>query len=577
MVCIPAGKAIIGSSTALPNEHPRHTVELSTYYVDKYEVTNEQYAACEKAGGCPKRILSDPSFNQPRQPAVPLQWAYAHAFCLWAGKRMLSEAEWEKVARGGDDRRYPWGNQPPSCKRAHTNACSPHVTLPVGSLPAGPYGVFDMAGNGYEWVQDWASNCYDGCGMRACGKDCKGRDPLGPCAGAQECKHHSLRVLKGGSWFWSDKHIRTSWRRAAKPVSGVHRLSVRCGSSSATLSTWPPLSQTDPLPRPPDTAKPSAAELATFNAVPEEDDVLKIPPCKRVGDATVHCRDPHSYVVSNEPQQFRWLPYVSDLGGGYVGIGAAQNYSFIAAARSRWAWIFDYDPSVVRVHYTVRALLLAYDSPQKLIAALERSRLDETIALVQRSIKPDIAAGRLDKRELRLLKHEIPMAAKHLRKRFKTQLKPPAEHGDFGWLSSLERYRYVRTMLQQGRIQIRKGNLLTDKALPAIADSARQLGTYVRLLYTSNADDQWMVTPQYRANMATLPFDERSVVLRTIYPRNKPNKKVAPWDYVVHAGLDFQRRIAGERVKWLWWLSQQGRRHAPGNVVTIALPGRTTR
>src|SRR5262245_54769176 len=153
MACIPGGPAVIGSDDHHANEKPRHTVEISTFYIDRFEVSNRQYEQCEQAGACPGRILPDRTFLGPDQPAVPITWHVAHTYCIWAGKRLPTEAEWEKVARGGSEgRMYPWGSEPSTCDRAQTQGCPPDTTKPIGSFPAGPYGVHDMAGNGYEWV-----------------------------------------------------------------------------------------------------------------------------------------------------------------------------------------------------------------------------------------------------------------------------------------------------------------------------------------------------------------------------------------------------------------------------------------
>jgi len=573
MVCIPAGPAVIGSDETR-REKPRHEVTLSAFYIDRHEVTNADYEACVKAKGCPVRIPPEPKFNQPQQPAVPLSWKMAHAYCRWAGKRMPTEAEWEKAARGGDEgRRYPWGDEEPTCERTQTVGCKPGTTLPVGSLPAGAYGIFDMAGNGYEWVQDWASECYAGC-SKACGEACTGEDPLGPCGGGSDCPGHKQRVLKGGSWFWPADQARGAWRRPSKMDSGQHRLSVRCASSSPALATWPAAVIADPPGVPPSLSPPSEAQVTTSHDIPEDTDVLQIKPCEKVNVATLKCRDPHSYVLSNEPQRFRFAAYIRNLGGGYVGIGADQTYDFIAVQKPRWAWVFDYDPSVVRLHYAIRAQILESDTPAAFVEAFHPDRIDALVKRTAKSLQGDFSSGRLPRSEMGHIRRMLKQVMGYLHHAYDEAMKPDPSQGEFGWLRHPEHFTYIKRMYAQRRIVLRKGNLLTPVVLPAVAKQARALGVPIRVLYTSNADDQWPLTAGYMANLAGLPFDARSVVLRTIYPRHKAGFKKAPWDYTVHAALDMQRYARRRSLEWWWWLQGEGRRHDPGNVVTIALPGR---
>lgn len=294
-----------------------------------------------------------------------------------------------------------------------------------------------------------------------------------------------------------------------------------------------------PAPRPPptDPAPPTPAELAVFRSVVSDEDVLKIPPCRRAGLATTDCRDPMSYITSNEGLQSVWLPWIENLGGGFVGLGSDQTYSFIAAARSQWAWLFDYDPQVVRVHKIVQTLIKEYDDVDGFVAAfgrknapLTRERLRERLA---GDPEVDAVVELFDRARGRLFSHYLGRRSSSSR---------------LGWLNDADRYRYVRLLVLQGRIQSIKGNMLTEKALPSIAASARALGVPVRVYYPSNAEEMWNFVPQYRANVAAFPFDEQSVVLRTLFNKRGPwDDQHRYWHYVVHRGLDAQKTIADER------------------------------
>ncbi|MBW2459548.1 MAG: SUMF1/EgtB/PvdO family nonheme iron enzyme, partial [Deltaproteobacteria bacterium] len=549
MVCVPGGPAVIGSDDARPNERPRHEVEVSTFYIDRHEVTNADYQACETAGACPGRILPDRTFLGPTQPAVPVTWRAARDYCAWAGKRLPTEAEWEKAARGGaEGRRFPWGGEDASCERAQTAGCAPNTTKPVGSFPAGAYGIHDLAGNGYEWVSDWASPCYEGC-SGACGPDCQGTDPLGPCAGAPTCKGHKRRVLKGGSWRWAADEARGSWRRLEDPASGAHRLSARCATTRPVLATWPPLALTAARSRPADPVPPDGAQRAAFLTAVEDTDVLKLKPCAKAGEAKLDCRDPFSYITSNEHAQHVWLPYIQDLGGGYVGVGSDQSYSFIGAARSQWAWIFDYDPVVVRVHHLLRVLILETETPAELVARLAPSRRRELRLLVEKRAP---AAQRTE------LTRTLFAVGDALHATYSKRLAGTAKTAGFGWLRNANHYAHVRLLYRQGRIQALKGNLLTDVTMPSIGKSARALGVPIRILYTSNADDQWQLPRQFQLNVLSLPFDDHTVALRTIYPKHQRHTGTLPWEYVVQAGSDLHAKFRRPGWTWAWWLHQSG-------------------
>jgi formylglycine-generating enzyme required for sulfatase activity len=158
MLLVPGGSFTMGADEGgQEDEHPAHTVTLAAFFFDKTEVTNAAWDECVAATVC--RPKSDevrskhPDFNGPRQPVTGVSWNDADTYCRWRGKRLPREAEFERAVRDGDDRKYPWGNDPPTHEKtvfssAHTEDVGTH---PLGR---GPYGQDDLAGNVWEWLAD---------------------------------------------------------------------------------------------------------------------------------------------------------------------------------------------------------------------------------------------------------------------------------------------------------------------------------------------------------------------------------------------------------------------------------------
>jgi serine/threonine-protein kinase len=203
-----------------PEEQSLHAVTLDAYAIDSYEVTNTRYASCVEAGSCtvPHSTLSNTRAEYygnaayVNYPVVHADWNQAAAFCAWDGKRLPTEAEREKAARGGDDTRsYPWGNDAPTCSQANLSRdslgthCDVLDMTAVGIYPAGasPYGAMDMTGNVEEWVSDWYElGCYS---------VSRPISPQGPATG-------TLRVLRGGGWYYGYLgYVRASARDSNDP------------------------------------------------------------------------------------------------------------------------------------------------------------------------------------------------------------------------------------------------------------------------------------------------------------------------------------------------------------------------
>ena len=227
-----------GNSDRAPTTTPAHRVEVSTFFMDTTEVTNGAYQACVRAGDCPRDGPRYRDFSAPTQAITGVSWFSARAFCAAQGKRLPTEAEWELAARGPQSETHPWGNQEADCtlaiirdgtgrscgRRQRSSRPTSGRVNEVGARPAGRYGLYDMAGNAEEWVADWWSPTY-----AACGAACQGRDPKGPCAGADECPGHNRRVVRGGSWYWPASHATGYHRRRHMPDNRlIHHFGFRC-------------------------------------------------------------------------------------------------------------------------------------------------------------------------------------------------------------------------------------------------------------------------------------------------------------------------------------------------------------
>lgn len=236
LLLVPAGEFPMGP----PTEQKR--VTLKSFYMDRNEITNAQYAkflaAVEKAGDAAWRSPDQPASKKTHVPTfwdhaelgqgkgdcpvVGVDWFDAYAYAMWADKRLPTEAEWEKAARGADARVYPWGNTPPEHRfRYFANffgsflgADGHRFTSPVGAFPAGasPYGCMDMAGNAAEWCADWFGPLPPSTRLA---------DPAGPPAGTE-------RVTKGGAWNMDAKSLHCFERWPLEPLRHLSNVGFRC-------------------------------------------------------------------------------------------------------------------------------------------------------------------------------------------------------------------------------------------------------------------------------------------------------------------------------------------------------------
>lgn len=232
MMLIPAGEFWMGSpdDEGDKDEHPRHQVSLNALYMDKFEITVSRYAEFvrEKELGYGSKPLNWNQVDRSMHgnlPVIGVEWQDAAAYCKWAGKRLPTEAEWEKAARGTDGRRYPWGNEQPTLRLANFGfgeKISPHSaydeSLVVDSDEAGksPYGLHHMAGNVWEWTADWYDEHFYAKSPQ--------RNPTGPSSGES-------RVVRGGSWGHGPDGVRSA-ARYGMPSSRHVLVGFRCAQDS---------------------------------------------------------------------------------------------------------------------------------------------------------------------------------------------------------------------------------------------------------------------------------------------------------------------------------------------------------
>ena len=224
MLYVPAGEFQMGSDNGERDEKPVHTVYLDAFWIDQSEVTNAMYAKCVEARECDppsstgsrtrESYYGNAEFGD--YPVIYVSWNDAVAYCEWAERRLPTEAEWEKAARGTDERTYPWGNTIDSSYANYNSNVGD--TMAVGSYEKGAsfYGAYDMAGNVWEWIADWYGSDYYASSPSS--------NPTGPDSG-------SARVLRGGAWVNYNDFARSAYRGRGDPASSNVNLGFRCSRS----------------------------------------------------------------------------------------------------------------------------------------------------------------------------------------------------------------------------------------------------------------------------------------------------------------------------------------------------------
>ena len=245
MHLIPAGEFEMGNplDEGGDDERPVHSVYVDSFYMDVYEVTNAQYKQfMEETGHQVPAFWDDPDLNMPNHPVVGVSWYDAVAYCQWAGKRLPTEAEWEKAARGGlVGKRHPWNDESPEafkCNFADKQAPSwanwadrslddgYQFTAPVGTYPPNGFGLYDMAGNVWEW-------CMDAYAPRAYANSPKDNPVAGGLIAFDNSDYTNVttdRVHRGGGWLHPPGNLRVSNRNSLHPANASTYLGFRCAT-----------------------------------------------------------------------------------------------------------------------------------------------------------------------------------------------------------------------------------------------------------------------------------------------------------------------------------------------------------
>jgi sulfatase modifying factor 1 len=219
MILIPGGAFTMGADGGDREEGPAHQVLLNAFWIDRYEVTNGQYMKfMEATRRRPPATWSIPKLGDEEQPVVGVSWEDAAAYAKWAGKRLPTEAEWEKAARGAGTSSatnlYPWGNRFDE-KKVNSAESALGKTTGVRELPEGasPFGVYNMAGNASEWVADWFAPDY----YQTSPKE----NPKGPDTG-------TWKVVRGGGWWCKSENCQVTHRRKELPTAQTSSIGFRC-------------------------------------------------------------------------------------------------------------------------------------------------------------------------------------------------------------------------------------------------------------------------------------------------------------------------------------------------------------
>jgi hypothetical protein len=307
--------------------------------IDTNAVTNADYQKCVGDMHCEKNAYyskAPKALAAPAAPAVGLNFEAAMRYCAWAGRRMPTVAE----------------------------------------LKAGLADAAFVRSDYSEWSNDWALSPGASCTQ----KDrnlCEPANAMGICSGVFPC-NASLKLKQ--------TIAPQTGEAAPQPHTTKDKIAFRCASDFSPSTAAPPWMLKNPPAPLADPAPLSASERALLHNL-EATDTLNKPICKEKFTSPAHCKDPVTYFTPNESQNYQFAPYIRNLGGGYAGVAADANYSYIAAARSRYVWLFDFDVNINALHRIIRAMVLESPTVAEFLQKFEKKNNKLALEILEKYYK----------------------------------------------------------------------------------------------------------------------------------------------------------------------------------------------
>ena len=553
MICVPASNYKFNDSN----------IFINTFYADKYEISNQDYEECVKNKSCKTNIFlkskNNKKFSEPKQPAIGLSYSMAHDYCTYKGKRLPTESEWNKLYSLFAISK----NEPLDCTNANIRGCIDNTT-PVGSYP-NPFGVHDLEGNVSEWVNEWADSCGDNCIEKNCivcqksQSTCSGKFPCDKYTPKyneinwgtinldgirNSLKGEKLQLMKVKGLSFEDSPSPSNSAEYTNKTVNISDVSgkngARCISDTIYLNKSPAWMVSNPPKNNENLKNLDPAKQSTFQNLKEYDSINDKPLCKEFFTSPANCRDPMSYTKPNEARNYLFAPYVKNLRGGYIGVAADANYTFFTYAKSEFVWLMDFNMNIVNLHKINKVFILDSPQPQEFLKKWSTPNRSTSLKLLETTL--------FNSPEWENIKKFFYANQLSLHEHYTSLSYPDKNNGDFGWLRNIENYEYLRRLHLSNRISIVEGDLLKDKTLFNIGETARNLNIKIRIFYPSNAEEFWKFSNNYKRNILNLPFDEASIIVRTVHEfqwhnNEKTGGSLGFWHYVIHGAYNYQKKL----------------------------------